>query len=252
MQSTLSPARTASSLPDRINAAHEACCQATGQAIEHAMRCGDLLAQAKAECKHGQWQNWLTENFSGSVRTAQVYMRLAANREEIESEASKAQRSALSSANWSVAGAIRLLASPKQSEGGLVDQAARHLGIEVDRDLIPPNEGSLLFTREFSDGSKWVVIAPSVHRGYYYVTVVDLTSGELGGGFVEGTKRPVQEKYLRFAIEGLKAMSLVERGERHEVPFTEPQNFNHWMFVDYEHYRQLELAEWKRKAEEAA
>lgn len=41
-------------------------------------------------------------------------------------------------------------------------------------------------------------------------------------------------------------------GERHEVPFTEPQNYNEWMFDSHEHYLQRQVADWKRQAEEAA
>lgn len=225
MQSTLSPLTSASSLAARINASHEACCRATGQALEHAMLCGELLAEAKADCEHGQWRLWLRDNFIGSQRTAQVYMRLAANRDAIES---KAQRPA----HLSVDGAMRLLATPRavEKQPGLIEQIEELF--TVDPTLTPPNGGSLIFSREFSDGSKRIVIAPSVHPGYYYVSMIDLTCGELGGGFVEGTKRPVPEKYLRFTIEGLKAMSLVEKGERHEVPFTEPQTYNHYVAIE--------------------
>lgn len=43
-------------LPDRIAAEHEACCRAAGEAISHAMNCGDLLRLAKAGCEHGAWR----------------------------------------------------------------------------------------------------------------------------------------------------------------------------------------------------
>lgn len=48
-------------------------------AVEHAIRAGDLLIEAKAQVRHGEWLPWLAENFPASERLAQSYMRLAAN-----------------------------------------------------------------------------------------------------------------------------------------------------------------------------
>lgn len=64
------------SLVERINHEHRACALATGAAVRHAVRCGELLAEAKAGVRHGEWLGWLRENFAGSARTAQKYMRL--------------------------------------------------------------------------------------------------------------------------------------------------------------------------------
>jgi hypothetical protein len=78
-------------LADRINAEHGAyeagIKAALGQiedALDHAVAAGDLLLQAKAECKHGNWTPWLGEHFKGSVRRAQEYMYLAERREHLE------------------------------------------------------------------------------------------------------------------------------------------------------------------------
>ena len=76
----------AADLAARINHAHEACCRAAGDALTHALNAGELLAQAKAQCQHGQWSQWLADNFSGSDRTARAYMRIASHREEIEAK----------------------------------------------------------------------------------------------------------------------------------------------------------------------
>lgn len=45
--------------------------------IEHAIRAGQLLAEAKRAVPHGHWLSWLKENFSLSERTAQNLIRLA-------------------------------------------------------------------------------------------------------------------------------------------------------------------------------
>lgn len=73
-------------LPDlaqHINAEHEAAEDAARTAVAHAIRCGELLAEAKAQVEHGQWLPWLEANFKGSKRTASAYMRLAANRQRV-------------------------------------------------------------------------------------------------------------------------------------------------------------------------
>ena len=47
--------------------------------LSAAVEAGGLLAEAKAWIKHGLWLAWIGENLSFSPRTAQKYMRLAAN-----------------------------------------------------------------------------------------------------------------------------------------------------------------------------
>jgi hypothetical protein len=76
---------TLTDLAERIKAAHAKVVWGARTNIETAMQCGDLLIAAKAQLKHGQWLPWLKENFGLhlDVRTAQVYMRLAHNREHI-------------------------------------------------------------------------------------------------------------------------------------------------------------------------
>src|SRR4051812_4707488 len=76
----------AKSLAKRINEAHLAVEQTVQDAIDLAMKCGDLLIEAKTECAHGSWTEWLKNNFEGSDRSARVYMRLADHRDLIEAK----------------------------------------------------------------------------------------------------------------------------------------------------------------------
>jgi hypothetical protein len=81
------------SLPDlaaRIRIEHRAASDKLSEALAHAMAAGDLLIEAKALVPHGGWLPWLADHVDISERTAQLYMRVAKNRAEIE--ASKAQR----------------------------------------------------------------------------------------------------------------------------------------------------------------
>jgi hypothetical protein len=117
------------SLSDRINAAHAASLAMANNALDHAMRCGDLLAEAKAVCGHGHWAEWVAKNCTFSLRTAQQYLRMSKNRPVIE--ASNAHRGA----HLPVCEAQKLIAGPsrsKRSKGltgdGLPDLSAQLYG----------------------------------------------------------------------------------------------------------------------------
>lgn len=56
---------------------HRACERAMRSTLAHAVRAGELLAEAKSQVPHGEWGRWLEDNFAGSARTAQTYMRVA-------------------------------------------------------------------------------------------------------------------------------------------------------------------------------
>lgn len=47
--------------------------------LEHALRAGRALLEAKGKMPHGEWLPWLRANFEGSERMAQRYMLLAGN-----------------------------------------------------------------------------------------------------------------------------------------------------------------------------
>ena len=73
-------------LAKRINEEHEACQVAMRSAVEHAVRAGELLIEAKAGLAHGQWLPWLEGHCGVSERTAQAYMRLARELPKLEPE----------------------------------------------------------------------------------------------------------------------------------------------------------------------
>lgn len=61
------------------NEEHRLAREAFGSTLQHAIAAGEALMAAKAQLPHGQWLPWLVANFEGSERTAQAYMRVAAN-----------------------------------------------------------------------------------------------------------------------------------------------------------------------------
>jgi Protein of unknown function (DUF3102) len=117
----LAASNSLADLAARIKAEHRAASDKMSEALLHAMAAGDLLIEAKALVQHGQWLPWLTDHVAISERTAQIYMRVAKNRAEIE--ASKAQSAADLSLGEAVAllalssDARKLLAFMKECEG---------------------------------------------------------------------------------------------------------------------------------------
>jgi hypothetical protein len=96
-------------LAARIRAEHDATAIAMQRGVDHAMAAGDLLIEAKAQLKHGQWLPWLRDHCAMSERTAQLYMRLAKNRAEIEANPQRA-------ADLSLRGAVAQLAPESEGE----------------------------------------------------------------------------------------------------------------------------------------
>jgi hypothetical protein len=127
-------------LAAEINAEHRAFVGTFRKTVEHGIRAGELLAEAKSQCEHGTWLPWLEENFEGSARTAQEYMRLYNYRDEVRAKTRGA-------AHLSVSGALREIAAPSSSEPfyevlGFIEGEGRRLANIVAPERDPnPSEG---------------------------------------------------------------------------------------------------------------
>lgn len=110
-----------SNLADRIAEAHDAAERAEAGAAHYAIQAGRLLMEAKELVPHGGWQDWLERNFSGSRRTAQVYMSLAR-------DPAKAQHAALS-----IRSATEAKPREERTLGGKILDSARRLNRAVER-----------------------------------------------------------------------------------------------------------------------
>jgi hypothetical protein len=82
----LAASNSLTDLAARIKVEHAAAAEKLSEALRHAMAAGDLLIEAKGLVKHGQWLPWLKDHVDISERTAQLYMRVAKNRAEIEAQ----------------------------------------------------------------------------------------------------------------------------------------------------------------------
>jgi Protein of unknown function (DUF3102) len=73
-------------LAARIKLEHQAVAVALKDSLQHAVAAGELLIEGKAQVPHGQWLSWLKDHCTISERTAQLYMRVAKNRADIETK----------------------------------------------------------------------------------------------------------------------------------------------------------------------
>ncbi len=119
--------REAAALKDltaEINVEHRACEAAAATAIEHAIRCGELLLKAKQSKKHGGWMRWLAENFEGSQDLANKYMRVARNSERVMNLAHEGR-------SVSLGGALHELKTADREKRQL--EAARRRDMQAER-----------------------------------------------------------------------------------------------------------------------
>ncbi len=115
-------------LAEEINAEHRACDDALRSGLQHAVNAGGLLTEAKERVNHGEWGSWLADNFEGSARTAQAYMKVSRGVPALG--AAKAQRVA----GLSFRGALAELSAP-------LEAAANHraLGTGENEWYTPPD-----------------------------------------------------------------------------------------------------------------
>lgn len=116
--------KSISAIAEEIRREHEAVEAGIRATVAAAIRCGALLAEAKLKVSHGEWYGWLEANFPGTPKTAAAYMRLAANREQIEHAGS-------------IRGALAQLAAPKEDRGDRggndhLDAAREHIAAADD------------------------------------------------------------------------------------------------------------------------
>ena len=92
-------------LAEGINQDHKIAKEYAQNAIQRALSCGEKLAMAKAQCKHGEWIPWLEANTIVNERTARRYMKIYNGRSQLEN----GQVSDLT-----LRGALELLSEPKE------------------------------------------------------------------------------------------------------------------------------------------
>jgi hypothetical protein len=77
-----------SALATIINDEYAAAEEDQMSAVSHYLRVGQVLIEAKARVKHGEWMPWKKRNLTFSADTAEIYMRLARNSERVRNSGS--------------------------------------------------------------------------------------------------------------------------------------------------------------------
>lgn len=104
-----------------IHRRHEAAAAFARDALGCAIRCGELLQQVKDQVGHGKWLPWLEANCEFSERTAQVYLKLAAEQQKIAA-----------TADLTISGALKQIANGKEKiTPARRAEAKRNFGIVV-------------------------------------------------------------------------------------------------------------------------
>jgi len=115
-----------------INHEHDLFQQSMQTGLEHAIRCGELLIEAKGWTEYGEFQGWIENNCSFAYRTAAQYMKLALNVHD----------HALLNNAKSIGEALKLLSKPKEKSTSR-PEPERELAFSwpKDPDVIAMQEG---------------------------------------------------------------------------------------------------------------
>ena len=81
---------TLTQLAEEINQKHYEAEASLTAGLIHAVRAGEFLIQAEAQCEPEDWLGWIEENFSGDTRAAQGYIRLAKRLNEVAQNTKRA------------------------------------------------------------------------------------------------------------------------------------------------------------------
>ena len=80
---------TLADLAIQINSEHRQAEEALNTSLQHALRAGQLLLEAKGLCSHGTWLPWLKENPRGAPLQGQAILYFGDNGKEFTKEFSK-------------------------------------------------------------------------------------------------------------------------------------------------------------------
>jgi Protein of unknown function (DUF3102) len=133
-----------SQLVEMINTEYEVIVDADRSNLQRAISIGEKLIGLKPRvAEHGKWQQWLKEHCPMiSIETANLYMRLAGNREKLEKAADE---KSVSLTDLSITEARQLLAKPKSPTNKTTKptkavKAALEPAMDPEPASLPPDE----------------------------------------------------------------------------------------------------------------
>jgi hypothetical protein len=116
--------QTLDQLAKAIRTEHAAAKLSAKVTLEHAIRCGQLLIQAKKQCRHGNFEGWAADHCEMSKSTYTGYMRLARRQAELPDAETIGIRDA-----------IKLLAEPR-AQAPKAEQHVRPEAIAIARAMV--------------------------------------------------------------------------------------------------------------------
>jgi hypothetical protein len=193
-------------LADEINIVHAKCLNAAGEALEHAIRCGELLTKAKGRCGHGDWAGWVRSNCSFAMRTAQAYMRISRNQRRL----TKAPPVAL----LTVRGALDVLSEKRP--------APEPPGWK------PPGPGMAMLGT-CGPLAAWII--PHVQDGYYYVSQIQDQPD--GSATIDGTNKGMHVDAIETCLRHIHFP--IEQAAWSSVPH-KPAHYNELLYSSRQEY----------------
>lgn len=164
--STPSTLTCLSELAERVNHHHhQLCTDAANNTLDHAHAADDTLLQAKEQSPHGEFQDWLRDNFQGSARTARLYMQISRNWQALEGKRQRA-------ATLSLRQAAGLISPPKPTSPPADDLA--EVTTQVDAGFLAAipelSPDTIMFALGPGNDNYVVEVHPAIaHPDYYHV-----------------------------------------------------------------------------------
>ena len=146
-------------LAEEINEAYGEIFESYRSALQHAFIVGELLNEAKEQFEHGDWTPWIEQNLRFDPRTAQRYMQLALNRDQLEQYA---EQEATRMSDLTLTAALKVVQTPRPPAhaeiaahvGGMVDDEGDEADVVVDAEVVPE-------LRELPPPSNVVTLVPA-------------------------------------------------------------------------------------------
>ncbi len=146
------PASNLAELAGRINAEHHQVETALRAGLQHAKNAGDLLTEAKRQCRHGEWLKWLGANVRFTDRTARRYMTIASRLDELTTKSDTVS-------DLSYKDALRVLTSPAEEAADANTQRVSHLPA-VHLPALKPGRGYMVDGKSDRFGKCFATIDP--------------------------------------------------------------------------------------------
>lgn len=260
MSTTITAGHEDDGLTAAIRREHEAAGTAARSAIEHAMECGRLLAQARQGIAHGGWESYVRDRCGIAPRTARVYLRLDRERDRLPNRQHVA--------GLTVREAVQVLTEPKLKAEAVPPAEVRDgAGRGDEPRLAVPSWYRPGHAHFGAHESGWCFkVWPHPHgEPWAHYFILSTPSGFPGdeGGTLVGPKRGIRSDFLICSMEmqcvnGMPSLNdpgwEIGREPVDAAVLAAEPFYNSWLYADDDDYRRrgMGINPRRRKAREAA